>query len=53
MILEYFCVFTFAIYIFHKWHIAPDGCFWRDKKHVILTGTIIVSRLIEAYGNIL
>lgn len=43
MIMEYVCIFAFAICLFHKWYIAPDGCFWSDKKNILLTGTIIAT----------
>ena len=43
MIMEYICIFVFALCMFHKWYIAPDGCFWYDKKNKILSATIIVS----------
>ncbi|CAB4015799.1 two pore calcium channel 1-like [Paramuricea clavata] len=45
MIMEYVCIFVFALYLFHRWYIAPDGCFWNDKKNIILTATIIITFL--------
>jgi multisubunit Na+/H+ antiporter MnhB subunit len=51
MIMEYVCIFVFALYLFHRWYIAPDGCFWNDKKNIILTATIIVSVLVNLINN--
>ena len=51
MIMEYVCIFVFALCLFHRWYIAPDGCFWNDKKNVILTFTITVSVHVNLINN--
>ncbi|XP_028398587.1 two pore calcium channel protein 1-like [Dendronephthya gigantea] len=45
MIMEYVCIFVFAIFLFHKWYIAPDGCFWGDRKNKLIMATIIITFL--------
>ena len=45
MMMEYVCMFVFAVCLFHRWYIAPDGWFWKDKKNIIVAATIIVSNL--------
>ena len=45
MMMEFVCMFVFALCLFHRRYIAPDGFFWKDNKNKIVAATIIVSNL--------